>query len=86
MINISPKWTKNDFPYPILFFSSVREANKETDSLETGSFVVWLCYHIEKKFLKEVGDKSITFGYPNSFILVMMMCKYFFKFYDLRNK
>lgn len=36
-----------------------------------------LLSHDEKKFLKEVGDKSITFRYPNSFILVMMICKYF---------
>lgn len=35
-----------------------------------------LLSHDEKKFLKEVGDKSITFRYPNSFIFVMMICKY----------
>lgn len=66
------------FPIPYCFSHPTEEAKKETDNLETGNLCgLALLSHDEKRFLEEGEDKSITFRYPNSFILVMMICKYF---------
>lgn len=78
MKNISPERTKNAFSLSHIVFLIWQKKQRKKHNLETGSLCgLALLSHGEERFLEDGEDKSITFSYPNSFILVMMLCKYF---------